>query len=304
MLMGKLLRRTPYLKSRASYTMQHAVSDEQFLIPIVNGQGFRHFARFETETFAIMKALHAQSPGAFVDVGANIGQTLIKVKAIDRSARYVGFEPSPACCGYLDQLINANAFVDCTVFPVGASDRQDILHFFYSHSTDAAATTVAGFWTGANTKSLCRSIIVERADVLIRQLATIEKIGVIKIDVEGGELEALSGLSETVAEHRPPILMEILPATCDFDAKYPDTGNGVKLRLDRIARLTKLLDDMLLVSYRLEPDGSLLRTREFDRDVYVPQLSNYVLIHQSSNLNVDQLSVDFRKELTGRTIAH
>lgn len=296
-LIGSILRRLPYFKRRTSYLIKYRIGGRALVIPIVNGQGLRHFWRFENETLAILKALYPLSQGAFVDVGANIGQTLLKIKAIEPRTEYIGFDPSPGCCAYLDLLIKENDFSNCTVLPVAVSDRRSIMQLYHDHSTDAAATTVAGFWTGDNRKSQQRNIIVDRGDDLIGQL-TKNKIGIIKIDVEGGELEALSGLASTIAEHRPSILMEILPASCDSDSNDPATEAAVKLRLARIAKLVELLDEMQLVSYRLMPDGTLLNTRAFDSDKFVPELTNYLLIPRSTVLDFAQLSKSFQKEIS------
>jgi FkbM family methyltransferase len=296
-LLGSLLRRVPYLRSHASYLLEYVIADRRFLIPIMNDQGFRHFWRFEKETFAILKALHIQSPGAFIDVGANIGQTLLKIKAIAPDVEYVGFEPSPACCAYLDLLIRENSLSHCTVFPVGASDKKGMLRLFYNHSTDAAATTVQGFWTGPNAKYHSRSILVDRGDAVVQEINPV-KVGMIKIDVEGAELEALSGLRSTIANYGPPIIIEVLPASCDLTTDRADILNGVALRLSRIKQLVALLDAMRLTSYQMRPDGTLLETREFDSKEFDPGLTNYLLVARSSSLDLSRLSADFRRELT------
>jgi hypothetical protein len=43
-------------------------------------------------------------PGTFVDVGANLGQTLGKVLAVDPDRSYVGFEPQIGACHYIDKF--------------------------------------------------------------------------------------------------------------------------------------------------------------------------------------------------------
>lgn len=271
------------------------VGQNRFRIPYAKARGLRHFLRFEEGIFAILKALCALRPGPFIDIGANIGQTLLKIKAIDLDIEYVGFEPSPACCAYLDVLIQRNQLRNCIILPVGAGDKQSILRLYYNHSTDAAATTVSGFWTGGNSKTQTRSILVERADVLIEQV--VDTVGIVKIDVEGGELEALAGLASVITKHSPPILMEILPASCDLDSHNPDSAHSVRLRLDRLSKLTGLFDRLELQPYRLMPDGTLLETREFDSKKYAPEFVNYLLVSRDSSLDLDKLSARFRREI-------
>ena len=62
--------------------------------------------------------LFALLPGAsVVDVGANLGQTLLKVKRLDRRARYVGFEPNPWCVVYMEELVRVNRLEHCSIVP-------------------------------------------------------------------------------------------------------------------------------------------------------------------------------------------
>ena len=56
--------------------------------------------------------------GVFLDIGVNLGQTLLKVKAIDPQRPYVGFEPNPACVFYLHELISMNQIQEASIFPV------------------------------------------------------------------------------------------------------------------------------------------------------------------------------------------
>lgn len=48
--------------------------------------------------------------GAVVDIGANVGQTLVKAKLAAPGRTYYGFEPNPACFHYLEALVQANGW--------------------------------------------------------------------------------------------------------------------------------------------------------------------------------------------------
>jgi len=238
----------------------------------------------------------AQRTGTVIDVGANIGQTLLKIKSIDPQIDYLGFEPSPACIYYLDVLIRKNRLTNCVVVPLGASDKPSIISFYYNHDSDAAATTIEGFWTGRLAKSNRRVILVDSGDNVIKRLA-VQSVGVIKIDVEGGELEAISGFSDIIRAQATPIVVEILPASCDRDATNPDAEAGISLRIQRLNHLDTLLRELQLTPYRLMPDGQLLETHDFDSDHWDPEMSNYLLVPPSSTLDLNRLSAEFKSEM-------
>ena len=92
----------------------------------------------------ILEKLLPERKGLFLDVGANIGQTLLKLKSIEPDVLYYGFEVNPACLFYLNELIKANKFTGTSIIPVGLSDRTGLasLHFFSKNADDATASAL------------------------------------------------------------------------------------------------------------------------------------------------------------------
>lgn len=139
-----------------------------------------------------------------------MGQTLIKVKSIEREIEYVGIEPNPFCYFYLEQLIKKNCW-DHTIqlFPIGLSNA-DSLEEFYIYSDDIADPT-SSLLPGCGDVSPFRKIIVPvyRFKSILDRVK--KPIAVVKIDVEGAELEVLEGMAEAINLFRPLILIEVLP---------------------------------------------------------------------------------------------
>ncbi|WP_162806727.1 FkbM family methyltransferase [Sphingosinicella terrae] len=153
----------------------------------------------------LLEKLLSKRPGAFVDVGANLGQTMLKVCSIDKKRSYVGFEPNPVCVGYLRQLIARNGLQNCTIIPVGIAPRAYVAGLnLYDGAADSSASIIPAF----------RRRTAETVPVPVMSDAELdlpETIAVLKIDVEGGELGVIEGLQSTIASRLPEIVVEILP---------------------------------------------------------------------------------------------
>jgi FkbM family methyltransferase len=177
--------------------------------------------------------------GAFVDVGVNLGQTLLKARTLRPGVRYVGFEPNPVCVVYARRLIEANRFADCTVAPFGLSDRAGALPLFAETWTDSSATVVEGFRAKQRTWGHA-PVAVLPGDAALAAL-NVGRVGVIKIDVEGAELEVVRGLATTLRTQRPHVICEILPAHNEADERWAF----------RKPRQDALLDLMQSAGYRM-----------------------------------------------------
>jgi len=184
-----------------------------------------------------------EKKASFVDVGANVGQTLLAVKSIDPDCVYYGFEPNPACHTLLEELVRINSFKNCFCLPVGlyASDEIKVLSLYEDNITNPGGSIVDDYWAFNNIKPV-RQIFVP---VMKFQSATksipVNKIGVIKIDVEGAELEVLHCLRDRIVEDSPWIIIEILSA-------YSKEN---KLRVDRQAKIEAFLAEIAYQAFQI-----------------------------------------------------
>ena len=186
---------------------RETVDGKTFVIPIING---RKTYVSEPWMSVVIRHLFDRKKGAFVDVGVNLGQTLLKVAAIDSAREYVGFEPNPACVDYAWKLIEKND-LPYTVIPAGISADTTLLNLemFREDDTDPSASVVPNF----------RANVVSRRPVLVLNPRDLpegtmpDEIAVVKIDVEGGELFVIEGLLSILERRRPFLVVEVLPAS-------------------------------------------------------------------------------------------
>ena len=156
----------------------------------------------------IIKGCYAVSQGTFIDIGANVGQTLLKVKSLFSDVVYVGFEPNIHCAGYISALIYSNNFQDCSIFPIGLGCEEKITTLFYANHADPKATVIDNF--RGNEHALLRQTVMIRDAGKFLAALCLPDIALIKIDVEGYEAAVLSGARDILQRQRPFVMCEVL----------------------------------------------------------------------------------------------
>jgi FkbM family methyltransferase len=163
--------------------------------------------RPDWKTRAIAAVLRDRS-GVLIDVGANVGQTLLDFLAAPVRSTYLGFEPNAICYQHVARLISDNGLGDCHLVPAALGERNGVATLYrYGGDVDSGATTLAGLRPRLEAKGT--NISVFRLDDLAGVLPEPE-IALIKIDIEGGELEALRGMERTIGRTKPWIMCEVL----------------------------------------------------------------------------------------------
>jgi FkbM family methyltransferase len=258
-------------------TIPAGVSGRGIRIPILGGVGFDNLRPTEHWMDRVLPVLLRDRSQAFVDVGVNVGQTLIKLRKFDAAIPYVGFEPNPVCYTYTRKLIAENGFEHCTLMPVGLSNAPTVVSFHMQNDSDVGASTVDGFRKLADNRHDVRLVPVFTGDAMLARLET-PRVSVLKVDVEGAELEVLQGFESTLAT-RPFVLCEILPL-------FSEDGPKGRFRKPRQEALLAFMRQAGYSLYRVLPDATTvpLRDIEVHRD---PELTNYVFAPLEARAIVD-----------------
>jgi FkbM family methyltransferase len=186
------------------------------------------------------------SDGDFIDVGANIGQTLLDFNWGRIGGRYLGFEPNPASFVSLFELVEEKKINNCLILPVGLFDATKVLNLgLLPHtSTDVSASVVPNLRPAR--KKTVRPVVCCRFDDIRSDLG-ITSIGLIKIDVEGAELFVLRGMEVSLRTMRSPILCEILYADAHADILHYEAN---------LREIERFLDEIKYDIFRILMDQS------------------------------------------------
>lgn len=187
------------------------INESIFKVPVLQKKGWENLFLTGGWFTDLLKYLKADKSWIVIDVGANIGQTLLKLKSINNEIRYYGFEPNPACVNYLTSLIAKNRFINTSLFPVGIYNKTDLLTFYHytDSETDPSASIIPDYRAE---EAIINTQIVPVFEInSITPIRELKQINLIKIDVEGAELEVLFSCEEIIKKHSPLIIIEILP---------------------------------------------------------------------------------------------
>jgi len=148
----------------------------------------------------------------FADIGANIGElTLIAAKRLT-SGKALAFEPMPAVFALLSHNVAINHFGRVILHNIGLFDRDAQLPLYVKpdnpHGTTNHGVTSL-FSTGADRQE--RSVPLLRFDE-VAEASRLERLDLIKIDVEGAEMMVLRGAKESIRRFRPVMIIEISEA--------------------------------------------------------------------------------------------
>ncbi len=215
------------------------VDGTRFKIPIWRGVGLE--LRNESEPWMsnlLRRLFRAGVPPGLVDVGVNVGQTLLKLKSIDLDFRYIGFEPNPFCVLFVQQLVELNHFRHCQLAPVALSDQPGLLEFIAGSDSDSGGSMITDLRPG---KEVIRKQYIAALQFDHLKL-DLHQLGIVKIDVEGAELLVLRGMKDFLRERRPCIVCEVLHA--HSSAQLADVGA-------RNAAIQRLLVDVEYLTYRV-----------------------------------------------------
>ncbi len=170
------------------------------LVDPTTDRGVEHslywFGIYERGTLEVLKGL--LKPGdAFVDVGANIGlMTVLAATWVGEGGRVFAFEPHPNTRKLLEGNIATNGLTNVTVYGVGLASEPGVHNL---HEPEGGNRGMATF-VGSNGVDAGRSIEVATFDACFDPTVP---IAVIKIDVEGFELEVLRGAMTYLTNRQP-----------------------------------------------------------------------------------------------------
>jgi len=140
-----------------------------------------------------------------IDVGANVGYfTAVMAQCVGPGGRVWSFEPVPETFELLTLCNSLNDYAHVTPIRVALGAANGSIEITYDRRHSGIATMHPDQVAGDTQRVELRSL-----DGLVAAGEVGRRPDLIKVDVEGHELEALRGARETIAEAQPTIVFEL-----------------------------------------------------------------------------------------------
>jgi FkbM family methyltransferase len=154
---------------------------------------------YEPKVSACLREL--LQPGmVFCDVGANLGVfTLLAARQVGPTGQVFSFEPVPANFDVLQRNVEINQFRNVTCIPKAVAQCNGVSKLYLSQ--------YCGSHSLIDHPAASSGEVLEIETVRLDSISNLDRIDVLKIDVEGAELEVVKSLGNL----RPKIILEYFP---------------------------------------------------------------------------------------------
>lgn len=207
-------------KKILGYFLRSLISNKGLQIKplILNYRGFKVnirknkpndlYSAYKYSGNSIYKSIKNRKFTTSIDIGANIGLiTMIMSKV---SGKVISFEPESENYRALEENVKLNQIRNVNQYQLALSDKDEETYFYINNKNEGGHTInkeqVGRFRDSFQEK---RKIFVVKLDSFLKK-KEFGKIDLIKIDVEGAELDVLNGAKETIMKDKPLIIFEAL----------------------------------------------------------------------------------------------
>jgi FkbM family methyltransferase len=204
-IFGPLLPETAELEILSSFKVSLSLKDftgPSFYLNHGGPAAFYHYE--EAEKAEILRYLPAD--GVFLDIGANIGLFSLFFARFFPQAKVFAFEPHPVLSACLKRTCERNSLrnLRCESAALGASAGRFTLHL---HARNSGGHSLLPSQITDEERGASVEVEVGTLDGFARREG-LERLDVIKIDVQGAEWDVFAGAAESLERFSPVIVVE------------------------------------------------------------------------------------------------
>lgn len=226
------------------------------------------YGRYSPELLSVFR--HFVRPGdAVIDVGAHIGYlSLHLARLVTEKGKVYSFEPDLRAAVNLDRSIAASEMNWIHAFRLALTAESGDLEFFLARGLGSSTAVKASEHLDV-TATVVPGVPL---DQLIEEGKVVDKIRLIKMDIEGFEIEAICGMKELIKRSRPILIVEVneerLAAQGESAERLVQLLESFNYTVGALRRPKKLLDRSQ--GYVVTPISDDLRSQRYFDVLCVP----------------------------------
>lgn len=198
------------------------------------------YTNFEPVTTSIILR-HLRRGGVFIDVGANIGWfTVIAAQALKDSGMVYSIEANPAILPTLNE--NISGFQNIQVIEMAVGNRTGSTEFYMTSDFVNSGIHADPF------KQDSGELTEVKIDLLDNIIPNHDQVSVVKIDVQGDDLNVIEGAKSILSNSNLTLICEWAPAWIKNAGRNPDM---LPLYLKELGFHISVIDDWLGVEMSL-----------------------------------------------------
>jgi FkbM family methyltransferase len=216
----RILRKASVLARRSTVARIHGIdglvvvtdfADERVLEVI-------HEIRGENPEHRVMKALLKEG-ATFIDVGANFGTfSLLASRLVGPSGRVIAVEPQARLVSMIEESLRRSDVANCEIHAVACGSVVGEHNLLVPENDSGRAGFLAGFsGRSAHDSHPVRTTTLDR----LLENTSVSDTVMIKIDVEGSEMDVLDGGQRFIRDRMPAIMIELNPWSAAAAARNP-----------------------------------------------------------------------------------
>jgi FkbM family methyltransferase len=136
-----------------------------------------------------------------LDIGAHVGYyTLLMAKRVGKAGKVFAFEPQSEVRNYLEQNVQRNGYSQVAILPLALFSKEGVGLLEGRDNLNACLSPRSSPSTGS-----IKMVVFDQFKKKIK----IEKIDLVKMDVEGAEMDILLGMRDSLKKNHPELIIEV-----------------------------------------------------------------------------------------------
>lgn len=165
--------------------------------------------------------------GVFIDIGAHVGHFSIRLSKT--ASQVIAIEPGDVQVRGLIKNINLNNIQNIKIVQAAASDHDGKVNLFIPRAGNYGQMRIQDSNEGLTSCYKLDTLILGPSHVNLPN-SPLERIDLIKVDVQGAEAKVLAGMHEVVSKYKPRLVIELH----DKEFNDPSIWEGVQGELAKL----------------------------------------------------------------------